>query len=68
MFGNTTGLRLLIYAKADSKLIPYSYIKYAMTHVADLETPAKQCTRMPPPRCMASLINAIAAGKCLNKL
>ena len=38
-----------------------------MTIVADLETPAKQCTNTPP-FFNPSFIKAIDAGICLNKL
>ena len=38
-----------------------------MTHVADLLTPAKQCTRIPP-ELTPLLIKAITAGKCLSRL
>jgi len=68
MLGNITGLRLLAYENAYSNVISFSCIKYAMTHVAERDTPAKQWTRTPPPLYMASFINAIAAGKCLSKL
>ena len=68
MFGKITGRFLLAKENAYSKLISFSCIKYAITQVADLETPAKQWTRTPPPLEIASFIKAIAAGKCLKRL
>jgi len=50
MFGKITGLRLLAYEKADSNVMSFSCIKYAITHVAERDTPAKQWTKTPPPR------------------
>ena len=67
MLGNTTGLFLDAYANASSNVISFSYMRYAMTQVADRETPAKQWTSVPPPLYIPSFMNAIAAGKCHNK-
>lgn len=49
MLGNITGLLLDAYANASSKPISYSYMRYAITQVAERDTPAKQWTRTPPP-------------------
>ena len=68
IFGKTTGHLLLQYWNASSKLMSFSYIRYAITQVEDLDTPAKQWTRTPPPLAKASFMNAIAAGKCLRRL
>ena len=56
-FGKTMGLRLLTKLRPSRKVQPWSLIRYAITHVALRETPAKQCTRTRPPISRAVLIN-----------
>ena len=68
MFGKMTGLFLLAKVNASSKSMSFSCIRYAMTQVADLDTPAWQWTSTPPPFCMPSLMKAMAAGKWRKRL
>ena len=62
-----TGRFLLAKLNAASKVMFFSCIKYAITHVADRLTPAWQWTSTPPPEAIPALIKAIAPGKCLSK-
>jgi hypothetical protein len=67
MFGKIIGLLLDANENADWKSIWFSYMRKAMTTDALLETPAWQCTKIPP-LAIPSLMNTIAAGKWRIKL
>jgi len=61
-FGKMTNHFDFTNEKASAKLIFFSAIKYAITILADQETPAKQWTSTFPPELIAYLTNSMQIG------
>ena len=62
-FGHTTGLRDLTCSSAFSYFMCFFLMRYAKHIVADLDTPAEQCTRTCPPALSAVDMNFTHSSK-----